>query len=216
MRDSVCIRNDMVLSLTIGVFFKFLNGFFMVYPVWQISWQYTYSPAAIMSSIDSMFYLMYFVLIGSHSPNSATFAERLKSAVDEDEEPVEYELRRAMMYLKGPNQFRQMNTKMERLWNTTKGKQRILELASKYYIFESLRFLGESDALMDCIMIDRQEYVRIYKTFIRVDSQWQLNLSSTMREQYLSLLHKHGLQAATDLTASQDEDIEKQSPPHNV
>lgn len=216
MRDSVGIRNDMVLSLTIGVFFKFLNGFFMVYPVWQISWQYTYSPAAIMSSLDSMFYLMYFVLIGSHSPNSATFAERLKSAVDEDEEPVEYELRRAMMYLKGPNQFRQMNTKMERLWNTTKGKQRILELASKYYIFESLRFLGESDALMDSIMIDRQEYVRIYKTFIRVDSQWQLNLSSTMREQYLSLLHKHELLAATDLTASQDEDLEKQSPPHNV
>jgi hypothetical protein len=354
MRDTVGIRNDMVVSLTIAVLCKIVNGFFMICPVWKIGWQYTYPPSALFPPLTSMFYLMYFVFssqttvyvgilskdatwwekmrstyagydnkinisfaantnffqidiskaqseqvaqpneedvsaaspklintnansrdfdmssVKTHSQqlfdkkhsvlilssfsfpyscfssylngdekNDATknintnldsiqFAAHIRqkgrgkapivsSLLLEDNDMGHFELRRAMMYLKGAKQYNRMikMTHMERVWNTIRGKQIILALASTYYIFESLRYLGECDVLLDSIVVPRGEYRRIYVMFVQVDAPWQLNLSSMMRDQYLHLLQKYDLWTVSGAEKVEDGELyEKEKDPH--
>jgi hypothetical protein len=136
----------------------------------------------------SFFVLLYYIY---HENDTI---RRLKTFTDEDDAGFDtstFELRRAIMYMKGPNQFRRMNTKMERYWNTMEGKKKILEIGNQYYILESLRFLGESDAILDSGMIDIDEFHRIYEEYIRANAEWELNLSHAMKEQYAALLKKY-------------------------
>lgn len=188
--DRFGLRNDVLWSLVFSGILKTLNGLSLMIPFSDTLWEYMYC-LAVVSPVISMSYLLYYVYVDPQFGNNESTAHLSSTFHDEDFDATTFELRRAIMYMKGPNQFRKMNTKMERFWNTTPGKKQILEMGSKFYILESLRFLGQSDSLLDSSIIDLDQYVQLYENYIRVDSQWELNLSYEMREQYLSLLVKH-------------------------
>lgn len=170
VQDRVGLRDDIALSLVIGVGFKFANGF--LHQFWTNSWVYTYSPAATAPPLISMIVLLIYIRKMDlnkhlHGKGNANFLAMSSDSMDEvlATRPADTEV---IITRVKENRIRNMNalicskessknnllkstgqpTRMERYWNIDDGKKIIEELGKKFFVHESIRFLSETDDLL--------------------------------------------------------------------
>jgi hypothetical protein len=174
VRDLVGLRNDLVWSLGIGVFFKLLNLLanimFNFDPNWAMVSAYSYTLAAFISPAISLTIAGYYVFRTLREDRFA-FTKRNRNASHLSQRSTHNSSHNSSeTSFVNFNQFCQF-------WISQEGKQIVGKIAAKLYMLESVRFLHDTDDQEQIV----SNFERMYKEYIVNGAKWELNIPGAMK-----------------------------------
>lgn len=101
----------------------------------------------------------------------------------------EDQLTASRIFTKGSKVLNQ--TLVERYWSQPDGRKMVIAIGKRLFLHESLQFLAASDLLVSSHHSGgdkAHEYQVLYETFIVARSQWEINISAKMRDDFRNLL----------------------------
>jgi hypothetical protein len=172
VNDLVGLRNDLVLSLGIGIFFKLLNLLANVMYNFNTDWAivsaYSYSPAALISPFISLSIAGFYVFRTLREDRFSMGKKKMSS----------HRSQRSINSSHNSEGFVNFN-QFCKFWASTEGKQVVGNIAAKLYMLESIRFLHDTDEEQHIV----PNFDRMCKEYIVDGAKWELNIPGAMKLQ---------------------------------
>lgn len=163
VRDLVGLRNDLVVTMSIGIIFKIVNAVIIGSSDYNYA-QWTYAPASLISPLISIVITVYYVL-QTNTTSSEDFSTIDAGSIAEN--------------IPGINNFEEFMRKPKCL-------ELVRDISKKLYMYENVRFIEETNKLTESCT--RDQFKHIYAEFISTSAKFEINLPANLRTRARALV----------------------------